>query len=90
MRKKSDFILYTNDRVMVDELTDEEAGKLFKAVFAFADCGEDRSEELPPLPRVIFKRMADYIIKNTMAYLEKCEKNKQIAMEREQKRREML
>ena len=89
-KKKPSFLLYVNDNVLVEELSDEDAGKLFKAIFAFADHGEDRSDELDPLPRMVYKRMARYIAENTLAYYEKCEKIRQMAMEREQRKRESL
>ena len=37
MSDKKSFILYKDQKEVIDELTDEEAGKLFKAIYQYND-----------------------------------------------------
>lgn len=57
------FILYASTERQVRMLTDEEAGKLLKAVFAYNRSGEIPS--LDPLPMIVFSMIQDYMDENS-------------------------
>lgn len=40
MAKKDSFILYTEQKAVIDKLTDEQAGKLIKAIYGYVENGE--------------------------------------------------
>lgn len=40
MSEKKSFILYTDNRSQINMLSDQQAGRLFKALFAFAESGD--------------------------------------------------
>lgn len=68
---KRSFIIYQNTKTMVDMLTDEEVGKLFRAVFEYNETGE-----IPELPRVVemaFRSVKNYLDENAIQW----EKTKQ-------------
>lgn len=80
------FILYTSYYAIIDGLTDEQLGKLMRAIFIYARDGEVIN--LEPTLRMAFAFIKDNIERNQDKYQAKCEKNRQIALERERKKRE--
>lgn len=40
MSKKDSFILYTDQKAVINKLTDEQAGKILKALYQYADTGQ--------------------------------------------------
>lgn len=80
------FILYTSYYAIIEGLTDEQLGKLMRAIFIYARDGEIIC--LEPVVRMAFAFIKDNIERNQDKYQAKCEKNRQIALERERKKRE--
>lgn len=86
--KKKGFVLYCDSAFIFDLLTDQQAGLLFKAIFKFADSGEDTSDQLDQVTRMAFLPIRNYMIRDQAKYEERCEKNRKIAVERERKKKE--
>lgn len=80
------FILYTSYYALIEGLTDEQLGQLTRAIFLYARDGEIIS--LEPVVRMAFAFIKDNIERNQDKYQAKCERNRQIALERERKKRE--
>lgn len=80
------FILYTSYYALIEGLTDEQLGQLTRAIFLYARDGE--TINLEPVVRMAFAFIKDNIERNQDKYQAKCEKNRQIALERERKKRE--
>ncbi len=53
MRKKNSFVLYSEYIAFTDELSDEQAGKLFKAILAYEN-GIDADMELDVATKMAF------------------------------------
>lgn len=77
------FILYTSYYALIEGLTDEQLGQLTRAIFLYARDGKTIS--LEPVVRMAFAFIKDNIERNQDKYQAKCEKNRQIALERERK-----
>ena len=60
------FIIYVSTERQVEMLTDEDAGKLFKAIFAYQRTGE--TPDLPALPALVFALVRDYMDDNREKY----------------------
>ena len=80
------FILYTSDYQLIEGLTDEQLGQLTRALFVYARDGE--VIKLEPVVRMAFVFIKDKIDRNQGKYQARCEKNRQIALEREARKRE--
>lgn len=80
------FILYTSYYALIEWLTDEQLGQLTRAIFLYARDG--KTINLEPVVRMAFAFIKDNIERNQDKYQAKCEKNRQIALERERKKRE--
>ena len=80
------FILYTSDYQLIEGLTDEQLGQLIRALFIYARDGEVIN--LEPVVRMAFVFIKDKIDRNQGKYQARCEKNRQIALEREARKRE--
>lgn len=80
------FILYTSYYALIEGLTDEQLGQLTRAIFLYARDG--KTINLEPVLRMAFAFIKDNIERNQDKYQAKCEKNRQIALERERKKRE--
>ena len=90
MARKKDkpaMMLLASDRKMVDLLSDEEAGQLFKAIYAYYCDGTTFDTESRVL-RLVFGRMQQVIDAHNEGYAARCQRNKEIAEERERKKRE--
>lgn len=80
-------LINTEARGQVDMLTDEEAGQLFKALLGYACTGTHIATD-NRLLRVVFEGMRAQIDTATERYNSKCERNRQIALDRERRKRE--
>ena len=80
------FILYTSYYALIEGLTDEQLGQLTRAIFLYARDG--KIIKLDPVVRMAFVFIKDNIERNQDKHQAKCEKNRQIALERERKKRE--
>ena len=74
-KEKSGFLLYADWEDQVGLLSDEDAGKLFKALFTYERTRE--MEELPPVAAMAFAFIRKELDRNRKAYEEKCEKLRQ-------------
>jgi hypothetical protein len=90
MARKKDkpaMMLLASDRKMVDLLSDEEAGQLFKAIYAYY-CDGTIFETESRVLRLVFGRLKEVIDSHNESYTARCQRNKEIAEERERKKRE--
>ncbi|MBR1529611.1 MAG: hypothetical protein IJ642_09985 [Oscillospiraceae bacterium] len=87
MAKKKSFILFIDRKKELAMLNNEQAGILFKAVMEYADTGEELvSDDLGV--RMLFSVFQSQIDSTMEKYEEKCQRNKQIAIEREARKKE--
>lgn len=85
---KSSIVINTKDAEnMLQDFTKEEAGEIFMALLAYANKGEEFKTDDRSM-RTLFRTLQANIDRNNEKYEEKCERNRQIAMEREKKRKE--
>ena len=66
-------VFYVDSLEVLDELTDEDAGKLFKAIKRYIECGE---VELDGLLRAIFIPFKNQIERTNEKYKKICERNR--------------
>ena len=85
---KSSIVINTKDAEnILQDFTKEEAGEIFMALLAYANRGEEFKTDDRSM-RTLFRTLQANIDRNNDRYEEKCERNRQIAMEREKKRKE--
>lgn len=85
---KSSIVINTKDAEnMLQDFTKEEAGEIFMALLAYANRDEEFKTDDRSM-RTLFRTLQANIDRNNKKYEEKCERNRQIAMEREKKRKE--
>ncbi len=78
---KNSFVLYYDLDAVFGYLTNEEAGAVIKAVFAYEIRGEETYFEDRMLAST-FRRIADHLDRNKKRYEETCLKRQQAAMKR--------
>ena len=78
---KKSFILYTDIRHFVDNMSDEQAGVFIKAVFSYA-CDGGVSGISDPMTMSVFSFVKDKIDHASDKYLKRCEKNRENARKR--------
>lgn len=83
MQKKESFLLSLDDEVLFNRLTDEQAGKLIKAIFLYEKTGEISNLEFGL--DLAFTTIQVKLDKNREKYKAKCEKNKENANKRWEK-----
>jgi hypothetical protein len=76
MSKRKSFLVHIDSLEVLDDLTNEQAGELFKAMKAFHLGGE---VELNPLVKIAFSPFKNQFIRDDEKYIKLCEKNKLIA-----------
>ena len=85
---KSSIVINTKDAEnILQDFTKEEAGEIFMALLAYSNRGEEFKTDDRSM-RTLFRTLQANIDRNNERYEEKCERNRQIAMEREKKRKE--
>lgn len=72
---KNSFVLYKNYNAMAKELTDEQAGRLFKAILAYVN-GEDLPD-LSMIEKVAYTFIVSQIDADTVKYEKRIEANRQ-------------
>lgn len=75
MNEKPGFLLYLSQKTIVDELTDEEAGILIKAIYEYEET--KKIPKLNKMLKIIFLQFKNILDKDNKKYEEKCTKNKQ-------------
>ena len=85
-KDKPAMMLLSSGRKAVDLLTDEEAGQLFKAIYAYY-CDGTIFETESRVLRLVFNQMQEMIDLHKESYAARCQRNKEIAEERWAKKR---
>ena len=70
---KKSFILYCDTLAVLDHLTDEQAGQLFKAIKSYQS---NQESELDPIIRVAFTSFEAHFIRDDEKYQHICERNR--------------
>lgn len=83
--KQNSFLLYCDLICFVDEMTDEEAGQLFKAIL-YHENGREIIEPASPIARGTLRHLLPHLDENRERYIAKCEKNRDNAIKRWQKK----
>ena len=81
MKKPKCFYLYNDNHSLIDRLTNEQAGEVFKAIYRFADTGEKESSD-DLIVETVVDVFTKHIERDYEAYNEKCEKMRQNAQKR--------
>ena len=85
-KEKTAFLIYDDWETLFNSLdSNDEAGQLIKSLFAFAKRGE--VAKFKGALKMAFIVMSQQISRDNKRYTIRCEKNKQIAIEREEQRR---
>lgn len=72
MKEKESFILYTEQKAVLDKLTDEQAGKLIKAIYEYEATGN--MPELDPILEIIMIPFKTVLDKNAQKWEEERQK----------------
>lgn len=72
MTNKESFILYTDQKAVIDKLTDEQAGKLIKAIYEYEATGN--MPELDPILEIIMIPFKTILDKNAQKWEEERQK----------------
>ena len=81
-------MLYTAQYPAIKTMTQEQKGDLLDALYAYAIDGAQISAEADPMVQMAFAFIRDAIDRAQGKYKAKCERNRQTALKREQKKRE--
>ena len=87
MAERKSFMLYLDSEAQFELLTDEQAGKLIKALIKYAKYEENPDFEDGML-KMAFSFISSQIRRDSEKYERRCERNRQIALEREKQRKE--
>lgn len=82
------FMLYTAQYPAIKTMTQEQKGDLLDALYTYAIDGAQISAEADPMVQMAFAFIRDAIDRAQGKYEAKCERNRQTALKREQKKRE--
>jgi hypothetical protein len=82
LKESKSFILHKDSLDILQELTDEQAGQLFKSIWHYQN-GEQI--ELSPLLRIAFTPFKNQFGRDVVAYQERCQKNSDNAKKRWEK-----
>lgn len=82
------FMLYTAQYPAIKTMTQEQKGDLLDALYAYTIDGAQISAEADPMVQMAFAFIRDAIDRAQGKYEAKCERNRQTALKREQKKRE--
>ena len=85
---KKSIIIYADCIAILEELTYEQAGRLFKAILSYVNEEPVTEIEGDPAIKMAFKVLKNQIDRDTEKYEEKCEKNRAIAQKRWERIRE--
>ena len=76
MAEHNSFLVYKDNSPLVENCTDEQAGKLFKALFAFACYGEELDTDDRML-KGFYTVFRNAIVRDDVKYQERCRKNQE-------------
>ncbi len=80
-KKKKGFLLYNDQSDIFNQLSDEEAGKLIKHIFAYVR-GEKENNPDDKYLKLAFAPIRATLIRDALKYQEKCKLNSEIAKKR--------
>ena len=80
LKDANTILLFTDQRAAIDYLSDDDAGQLFKAIYAYADEGDIPDFNGPIMS--LFMVICTQIDRSREAYKAKCEKNRTNSMKR--------
>lgn len=75
MKKRKSFLLYFDRRKEVEMLSDEQAGRVFKALLRYASTGEKIQEDEEQAVKIMFSVMASAVDENNEKYDAVCKRN---------------
>ena len=81
MKKPKYFNCYLDSEVLLNHLSDEQAGKLWKSLFAYVNRDEE-SDICDPVVSLAYEVMSQQIKRDFAKYNEKCEKNRKNGLEK--------
>lgn len=87
-KKKNNFILYHEMYESIEEVSDEIAGKVMKAVFIYSRDKKKPDFEKGTVESILFKQIKNSIDINNVKYEETCERNRKNAEKRWEKKKE--
>lgn len=73
---KNSFILYKDQKPMIDKLTDIQAGQLIKAIYKYV-CGDGMPSNLDEVTDMVFTSIQATLHRDLLKYREKCKKSKE-------------
>lgn len=76
------FMLYEETTKLLSSITDEQAGRIIKAVCSFYVTGEIPSDLGEPIEQAVVDGIIEGVIKDAAAYSQKCERNAENARRR--------
>lgn len=74
MSERASFVLYTKTKKIIDQLTNEQAGILFKRIFAY--CSGEELEDVDALTNMAFTIIQEYLDADYQKYLDKVSRNR--------------
>ena len=74
---KDSFLLFTEHKDAIGALSDEDAGKLLKAMYAFHAGDESASEALPPMAKILFLMLKPVFERSQTKYEETVQKRRE-------------
>ncbi len=83
MVKRASFLMYTDQLAILEELSDEQAGKLFKAIHEFFLCDNEESSATmflylsDPLVKLAFVSLKTSFIRDNESYIRRVEANRE-------------
>ena len=86
MKKPKGFFTYFQHAEVIGEFSDDEAGKLFKALLRYSMTGESPDFDGDKTLRIVFRMLKADIDENFERYRTVCENRRRAAIEREQRR----
>lgn len=91
MREINSFILYYDWYLLLKNLSFEEKGILFEAIFLYVS-GSDQFDKLtlPALVKSVLDYLVIYLDRDKTKYIERCKKNEENIKKRYEKRQEAL
>ena len=85
MTEAKGFVMYSDYRQHMEIMEDSDCGRLFKAILAYADNGD--VIELDGMAKMAFSFIKAQMDRDFEKYADRCERNRAIAAERENKKR---
>ena len=77
MSKKSSFVLYNDILEEILDLSDRDAGKLFKAIYYFAAEGKESKDDVPPKARTLYSIILKHLKKDEEKYKKRAERSRE-------------